>query len=58
MAQKTERSVLNHLIETCRDAERGFRAAADEVKAPELKHLLLPGVEIVAPVRNRFPKVA
>ena len=41
MAQKTERSVLNHLIETCRDAERGFLTAADEVKAPELKRLFL-----------------
>jgi len=41
MAQRTERSVLNHLIETCRDAERGFRIAAGEVKTPELKRLFL-----------------
>ena len=41
MAQKTERAVLNHLIETCRDAERGFRIAADEVEKPELKRLFL-----------------
>ena len=41
MAQKTERSVLNRLIETCRDAERGFRMAAEEVKAPELKRLFV-----------------
>jgi uncharacterized protein (TIGR02284 family) len=40
MAHKTERTVLNHLIEVCRDAERGFTAAAREVKAPELKQLL------------------
>jgi uncharacterized protein (TIGR02284 family) len=41
MAHKTERAVLNHLIETCRDAERGFRIAAGEVKAPELRGLFL-----------------
>ena len=41
MAERTERTVLNHLIETCRDAERGFRMAADEVKSPELKRLFL-----------------
>jgi uncharacterized protein (TIGR02284 family) len=41
MAHKTERAVLNHLIETCRDAERGFRIAADEVTAPVLKRLFL-----------------
>ena len=28
MAGRTERSVLNHLIETCKDAERGFRHVA------------------------------
>ena len=37
MAERTERAVLNHLIETCTDAARGFRSAADHVKAPELK---------------------
>lgn len=30
---------LNTLIETCRDAERGFRAAADAVTDPALKRL-------------------
>jgi uncharacterized protein (TIGR02284 family) len=50
MAQTTERSVLHHLIDTCRDAERGFRAAADEAKAPELKHLFLR----LAEQRRRF----
>lgn len=41
MAERTERSVLNHLIETCRDAERGLRVAADNVSAPETRRLLL-----------------
>jgi uncharacterized protein (TIGR02284 family) len=40
MAQRTERALLNHLIETCRDAERGFTLAAHEVKSPELQRLL------------------
>jgi uncharacterized protein (TIGR02284 family) len=37
MAERTERVVLNHLIETCTDAARGFRTAADHVKDPGLK---------------------
>lgn len=41
MAERTERSVLNHLIETCRDAERGLRVAADQVKSKEVRRLLL-----------------
>ena len=41
MAERTERAVLNHLIETCRDAERGLRLAADEVKSNELQRLIL-----------------
>jgi uncharacterized protein (TIGR02284 family) len=41
MARRRERAVLNHLIETCRDAERGFQIAAGEVKAPELRRLFL-----------------
>ena len=41
MTERTERAVLNDLIETCRDAERGFRAAADEVDSPELKQMFL-----------------
>jgi uncharacterized protein (TIGR02284 family) len=41
MAERTERSVLNHLIETCRDAERGLRLAASRLKRPETKRLLL-----------------
>ena len=39
MAERTEREVLHHLIEICRDGERGFRAAADHVTAPSLKAL-------------------
>ena len=39
MAQRTERTVLNRLIETCRDAERGFLSAAAHVENPKLKGL-------------------
>ncbi|MGH9256374.1 MAG: ferritin-like domain-containing protein [Vicinamibacterales bacterium] len=39
MAERTEREVLHHLIEICRDGERGFRTAADHVGAPVLKTL-------------------
>src|SRR5262245_4247629 len=31
--------VLNNLIETCKDGEHGFRAAADAVKSAQLKNL-------------------
>ena len=41
MAQQTERAVLNHLIETCRDAERGFCTAAEHVNNPQLRTLFL-----------------
>lgn len=34
-------SVLNELIETCRDGENGFRTAAEKVKDPTLKSLFL-----------------
>ena len=34
-------SVLNHLIETCKDGQEGFKACADDVKNPELKALFL-----------------
>ena len=39
MAERTEREVLHHLIEICKDGERGFRTAADYVDAPALKTL-------------------
>lgn len=34
-------SVLNDLIETCKDGENGFREAAQEIKNPALKALFL-----------------
>ena len=39
MAERTEPEVLHHLIEICRDGERGFRAAAEYVREPLLKSL-------------------
>jgi uncharacterized protein (TIGR02284 family) len=41
MAERTSREVLNDLIQTCTDGERGFRAAADLVTRPVLKTLFL-----------------
>jgi uncharacterized protein (TIGR02284 family) len=41
MAERTERAVINHLIETCLDAERGFRTAAEQVTTAELRSLFL-----------------
>jgi uncharacterized protein (TIGR02284 family) len=32
-------ATLNHLIETCRDGEHGFRTAAESVRSAELKRL-------------------
>lgn len=32
-------SVLNDLIETCRDGEEGFRVCAEDISRPELKSL-------------------
>jgi len=39
MAERTERAVLNHLIETCRDGEQGFLSAASHVENPTLRTL-------------------
>ena len=39
MAERTERDVLQHLIEICNDGENGFRTAAEHVQAPVLKTL-------------------
>ena len=50
MADQTPRLVLNHLIETCRDSERGYRAAAALVEGPTLKAQLLE----MADERARF----
>ena len=40
MADRTERDVLEHLVDICRDGERGFRAAAQHVHTPLLRGLL------------------
>jgi uncharacterized protein (TIGR02284 family) len=45
MAMTTERTTLNHLIERCTDAARGFQTAADLVSAPDLKTVLLTMAE-------------
>ena len=50
MAERTERSVLNHLMETCKDGERGFRYAANHVQDPSVKALFLD----IASQRERF----
>ena len=34
-------SVLNDLIETCKDGELGFKTAAEDLKSPELKRQFL-----------------
>lgn len=34
-------SVLNDLIETCKDGEEGFRTCADDIKQPQLKSLFI-----------------
>jgi uncharacterized protein (TIGR02284 family) len=39
MSQRTETIVLTHLIDTCKDAERGFLAAAEEARTSALKRL-------------------
>jgi uncharacterized protein (TIGR02284 family) len=39
MPERTERTVLNTLIVTCRDAERGFTWAGEHVKAAGLRTL-------------------
>ena len=41
MTDRSERAVLNHLIETCKDAERGFRHVAGQATDPVLKSLFL-----------------
>jgi uncharacterized protein (TIGR02284 family) len=39
MAERTEREVLHHLIDICKDGERGFCTAAEQAGAPVLKTL-------------------
>ena len=41
MTDRSERAVLNHLIETCKDAERGFRHVAEHATSPAVKALFL-----------------
>jgi uncharacterized protein (TIGR02284 family) len=50
MAERTERGVLNRLIETCKDGERGFRYAADHLDNDGLRALFLEA----AAQRQRF----
>ena len=50
MGERTERSVLNHLIETCKDGERGFVLAADHVTDPLMRVAFLEAAE----QRQRF----
>lgn len=41
MAERTEREVLEHLFEICRDGERGFQAAAQYAGRSPLKELFM-----------------
>ena len=41
MPERTEREILNRLIETCHDGERGFRYAANHLSDPEVKAMFL-----------------
>ena len=50
MSERNERTVLNHLIETCKDAERGFRHLAQHATNPALKSMFLD----LASQRARF----
>ena len=50
MTDRSERAVLNHLIETCKDAERGFRHVAEHATDPAVKSLFLD----IASQRERF----
>lgn len=50
MAERTELNVLHHLLETCRDGERGFRFAAQHATDAEIKELFTT----LADERGRF----
>ena len=41
MTNENAISVLNHLIETCKDGERGFKTAAEGLTAPDIKNRFL-----------------
>ena len=52
MAEKNDEviSVLNDLIETCKDGEYGFRTCAEHVKSTDLKDVFLRRAEVGFPV--------
>ena len=50
MAERTERAVINHLIETCKDGERGFLYATDFVRDPLVRAIFTEA----ASQRQRF----
>lgn len=50
MGERSERAILNHLIETCRDAERGFVLAAEDARTDDLREMFLA----MADQRKRF----
>jgi len=50
MTDRSERAVLNHLIETCKDAERGYRHIAEHTADAAMKSLFLD----LASQRARF----
>ena len=50
MTDRSERAILNHLIETCKDAERGFRHVAEHATDPAVRSLFLD----IASERGRF----
>lgn len=56
MAQRTGDifSILNHLIQTCRDGEDGFRMAAEAVKNTQLKSMFLDYSEQRAKFANEL----
>lgn len=47
-------SILNHLIQTCRDGEDGFRSAAEAVKNTQLKSMFLDYSEQRAKFANEL----
>ena len=55
MALKSEREVLNHLIESCLDGERGFKTAAEHLVDPTLRSLFIQLSAERAPSAQREP---
>jgi hypothetical protein len=50
-------SILNGLIETSKDGEKGFRTAADEARDPELKQIFLARAEDCAKGATQLQKI-